>query len=675
MIASKRLTWVTILLVCLSVFACAAIVYGAAIQSGTTHTTEYETKLFGDDVLTINIEVSAEDWQNLLDNATAKEYIAGDLLINGVRFSDVGIRTKGNSSLSQVATMDDSDRYSLEFKFNYYVKGQTCYGLDSLCVNNMLGDATYMKDYLSYDIMKYIGVETPLVNYASVTVNGADYGFCVALERYDKSFLDRAYQTSGGQLYNVKIQMGQRDEFAGGADNEDAQSGLQPDAQAAQPDAQGNVQPDAQTVQPSTQPDAQTQATVSGRQPNDNMGKGGMGMGNRSGGGSLVYTDDESSSYSSIFDNAEFKGNSDKDQARVITAIRNLNEGTDLEKYFDVDQILRYLAAHTVVVNLDSYSSSMQQNYYIYEGDGKITILPWDYGLAFGGFQSGSATDVVNFPIDTPVSGVTMEERPLVSQLLAVPEYMEKYHEYLEEIAQGYFGSGLFEETIAALDTKISSYVKNDASAFFTYEEYSASLPALIELGTLRAQSIMGQLDGTIPSTTEGQSADQSSLIDASNLKLSVLGTMGGGGGDRGGQMPGGMPNAQTTPDAQATPGGQSIPGGQNPPADNMPDRELMQKAMQILQEAGGQLTDEAKAKLTEIGLTDEQISMLTEMAGRGQNGNTPPGKPGEAASTGGTVTPATNSGYAGQYVVLLMVLLLLLVGSGLVLVKVKKKY
>ena len=58
----------------------------------------------------------------------------------------------------------------------------------------------------------------------------------------------------------------------------------------------------------------------------------------------------------------------------------------------------------------------------------------------------------------------------------------------------------------------------------------------LIELCRLRAESIKGQLDGTIPSTTSGQSADASSLVDASSIDLSALGTMGPGMGQGGPQ-------------------------------------------------------------------------------------------------------------------------------------------
>ncbi|WP_312502742.1 CotH kinase family protein [Lacrimispora sp.] len=642
MITSKHIAKITALLVCLSLFACVMIVYAAGVNQNKK-VMDYESKLFGDEILTIDIRVDENEWQEMLDNAIEKEYISADLVINGELFNTVGIRTKGNSSLSQVVSMDDSDRYSINFKFNYYVKGQTCYGLDNFCINNLLGDTTYMKDYLSYDIMKYIGVETPLMNYASVTVNGEDFGFCLALERYEKSFLDRVYDTSGGQLYSVKTTMGQGENFA---ENDAGQNGAAPNNQE-NPESSTNGQQDAggQSRQGNQgQPDSDDAGAQLEQPDNQNGGMGGFpmdGMGGR-GGGDLVYVDDNISSYSSIFNNAQFLKNSDKDKQRVITAIKNLNEGTNLEQYFDVDEILRYLAAHTVVVNLDSYTSGMAQNYYIYERNGKITVLPWDYGLAFGGFQSDSASDVVNFPIDTPVSGVSMEDHPLINKLLEVPEYKDKYHEYLRQIVDGYFVSGVFAETVMDLDAKINNYVKNDVSAFATYEEYEASLPVFIELGTLRAQSIDGQLNGTIPSTTDGQNSEKDALIDASGINLSALGSMMGGGnrgeGDRGEGGFGGM-------------------GGM--------DRELIQKAMPILQENGGVISDEVKKQLLELGLTEEQIVQAAEMTNRMPGGNAANQQ--SKAASANTLDPT--------YAVSVFVSLILLTGAIIFIMRAKKTY
>jgi len=95
----------------------------------------------------------------------------------------------------------------------------------------------------------------------------------------------------------------------------------------------------------------------------------------------------------------------------------------------------------------------------------------------------------------------------------------------------------------------ISEYVKNDPTAFYKYEEFEAGVAELKKLGSLRAQSIQGQLDGTIPSATEGQKMNASALIDASSVNLKAIGAQGGGG--MGGPGPGG----------QGGPGGFGFPG------------------------------------------------------------------------------------------------------------------
>jgi spore coat protein CotH len=131
--------------------------------------------LFGGDVIRIEIEADPAEWQAMLENARAEEYIMADVVVNGTRFQSVGIRPKGNSSLSQVAMSDTTDRFSFRLKFDEYIDGQTCFGLDCFVLNNMLGDNSYMKEYLSYDIMHYIG-STPFMHLptsVSMVRNGA----------------------------------------------------------------------------------------------------------------------------------------------------------------------------------------------------------------------------------------------------------------------------------------------------------------------------------------------------------------------------------------------------------------------------------------------------------------------------------------------------------------------
>lgn len=438
---------------------------------------EYVDKVFGQKIITVDIIANQSDWQYMLNNATKEEYIKVDIVINGTKFTDVGIRPKGNSSLTQVAN-SNSDRYSFRVKFDKFVEGQTCFGMESFVLNNMLGDNTYMKEYVSFDIMKTVGVKAPLFAYSDITVNGKPWGTYFAIELYNSNYEKRAFGDKKGKLYNVKMAGGQMN--AGG-------------------------------------------------------GFGGFGANN---GGSLQYKDNNSSSYPDIFENG-VGTTEEADYQRVIAALKALSTGTELEKYFDVDAILRYLAGHTVTVNLDSYSSMMAQNYYIYERNGQLTILPWDYNYAWGGFMSGDVKSVINFPIDTPVSGVDMSARPLISKLFANREYLERYHQYLRLIVDEYFSNGKFDAKIKELDALLNSRVRNDATSFITYDQYQRAVPAFIKLGNLRAQSIDGQLRGTIPSTTDGQRANGNSLINSTEFSMSDLGS-GFGGGFGGGGFGGG---------------------------------------------------------------------------------------------------------------------------------------
>ena len=198
--------------------------------------------------------------------------------------------------------------------------------------------------------------------------------------------------------------------------------------------------------------------------------------------------------------------------------IKNLNEGTNLERYLDVDEVLKYFAVNTFLVNLDSYAGNLKHNYYLYERNGMFQILPWDLNLSFAGYQVRDGQSAVNFPIDEPVSD-TMENSPLISKLLEVEEYKKTYHEYLSMIVTDYIESGEYEETIDKVNKLINDYVKDDSTAFYTYEEYQNSISVLKQLGVDRGKSIEAQLKGQQPSTSYG-------TIETT-VDLSVLGSMG----------------------------------------------------------------------------------------------------------------------------------------------------
>ena len=480
----------------------------------TTNTSaEYEEKIFGKDVLEISITTEEANWQNLMDNAGDKPWIECDITIDGVTFKDVGIKTKGNTSLQQLVK-DESTRYSLKVNFGKYTEGQTCYGLDKLALNNIYADSTYLKEYMSYDLMRFMQVPSSLCTFANITVNGEHYGFFLAVEDADDSYLERIY----GSDSNVKGYKPEAMDMAGQPDRKNMPQMSEQDGNTQRPDF-----PDGDSSGFPQRPDG-------GNMP-QMPGQGGMpgGMDGGRNGVDLTYIDDAPESYSNIFDN-HINKIEEEDQQRLIASLKNISNGEKLEESINVDEVLRYTACNVFLVNLDSYLSSNCHNYILTELNGQLSMLPWDYNLSFGTYQCKSADDAVNYAIDTVFNGVNEEERPLIAKLLAKEEYREKYHQYLREIAEKYVQSGKFAETVEKVSSVINDYVKTDSTSFDGYDAYVEGIDTLKQLMELRTQSVLGQLDGTIPSTAEEQT-NSDKLIDASSVDLKKLGTMNMGGG------------------------------------------------------------------------------------------------------------------------------------------------
>lgn len=103
-------------------------------------------------------------------------------------------------------------------------------------------------------------------------------------------------------------------------------------------------------------------------------------------------------------------------------------------------------------------------------------------------------------------------------------EYTELYHKYFSEFITSCFDSGYFTETIDSVKEMISPYVEKDPTKFCTYEEFENGVGTLREFCLLRAESIKGQLDGTIGASSDTQSSE--ALIDAGDLQISDMGSM-----------------------------------------------------------------------------------------------------------------------------------------------------
>ena len=504
----------------------------------------YLENLFAEGVVNeINIDISEEDWADLVENPLEENYYAVDVTINGETLSNVALRTKGNNTLTSVAS-SDSDRYSFKIDFDYFNDGENYYGLKKLNLNNNYGDASYMREYISYRIMGEMGIPVPATSYTHITINGEEWGLYLAVEPIDEVFLERTFGDSTGDLYK--------------------------------PDGTG---------------------------------------------ADLVYRWDDMSEYLGLV----LKTNEEtSDGSAVLDLMQALESGEGLEDVLDVDEVLRYLAANVALANYDSYLGNTTHNYYLYEQDGRFTIVPWDYNYSFGGFGGGEV-DIYeptnqsmgmgggrqpgaearteeesqtaagenageeqtaqmpegmeppenmemdmpegmeppeNMEMDMPEGMERPEgmgggmggsnEKPLVDTLLSQDALLAQYESYLAEIAETYFTEAYMSQIVSETAEMIAPYVEKDATAFFTYDEFVEASSAdatdpnsLVYFAVSMAESIENQLAGGEPTF------NTSSFVAAAA----------GGGGKRPGEDFGGMQDTEQTAGDTADDQTQKAPG------------------------------------------------------------------------------------------------------------------
>ena len=567
-----------------------------------------ETIFDQSNIIEIDIQMDEEAWNQMIATASNEEYSSCNVVVNGVLYENVGIRPKGNSSMSSV-TSRNSERYSWRIKFDKYEKKQTCDGLDVLILNNGFKDPGELREAIAYDMYQFLDADASLYNYAVVSLNGEYFGVYLALECVDESFAERNYGEDYGKLYKpdvTNMNKGNDDDGeseGGSSDGEAAENGNE----AAEPaDVQGESDGDSaagespareaagevtdsentddttedeipaaetagedtdsensdditagesqavETAGESTDSENTDEATAdespareatgenaegessgdsegferperedngeseSGESDGDSFG----GMGGSTDVMALNYVDDNLETYQDIWDSEKFKSD-DEDHARVVEALKHVCQSDNLKDYIDVENILKYFAIQTYIYNHDGLTGNVSHNYYLYEQDGKLNLIPWDMNESFT--VSGNGSDYVNFPIDTPFTASDLSSRSFFMAMLEDEECLALYHEYLRQLSEEYALGGAFDETLERIESQIAELVKTDPTSFSTYEEFESAAASIEDAVKLRAQSVLGQLDGSIPSTRDGQSAEPEKLLDTSGADFSGL--------------------------------------------------------------------------------------------------------------------------------------------------------
>ena len=427
----------------------------------------------------VDVLLDGEDWADLLSDPAAKTKYAAQIVIDGETFPDVTFSTKGFSSLYFVAYgEEESRRYSFKVKFGGQDENQSYYGLDSLSLNSLFCDNTWMKDLICYDLFRDAGVEAPLVSYVWLTVNGVGQGLYMAVEDVKDGYLDRVCQGEG-VIYSVEN---------------------------------------------ASAPDNITAEMV------EYVRKNGFVTSDECHGADLVYTGDNPSNYADILDHAETDA-AEQDQTEVIAAIRALSLGENISRYFDMEEIIRFFAVHNFVLNYDSYTGSQLNNLKLHQSGERLSVIPWDYNLAFGTYPTVIGFDILEDPtrlvnqgIDTPLIHADEEKRPLWLLIRSSPEYRNRYHEILSMLLDGPLSEGRMEAKIDETAQMLLPWIQTDPTAFCSAEEFEAACDTLKEFLACRTESVRRQLAGELSADSEEQTREE--MTDASAIRIQSMGAL-----------------------------------------------------------------------------------------------------------------------------------------------------
>ncbi len=345
-----------------------------------------------------------------------------DIAFNGQTWTNVGMRFKGNSSLS--GTWGEGS-LKLPFRLDFdkfedtypEIDNQRFFGFDGLSFSSNFRDTSYLHERVAADIFREAGVPSARTAFYAVYLDygtGAQYlGLYTAVEMVDDTVIETQFADDSGNLYK-------------------------PEGAAA-------------TFALDTFAEADFDKE----------------------------TNEEDADYSDVL--ALYTALHAESRLSDPAAWR-----AELEAVFDADGFMRWLAVNTVIQNWDTYGTMSHNFFlYNDPTTGQLTWIPWDNNeaLAGGGGGFGNRGAGNNGALD--LSSVT-DQWPLIRFLMDDPVYQNLYVSYVEEVVNGAFEPTQMAERYQALHDLIAPYVLGSGaqpqdSQLDSAEAFESSLNTLIE--------------------------------------------------------------------------------------------------------------------------------------------------------------------------------------------------
>ena len=111
----------------------------------------------------------------------ATNWVSVSVVVAGKSYTNVELRLKGSGTRQSF-----QHKPSFTLKFNASVPGQNLDGMPKVHLQNTIADSSYLHQYLEAWAFRRAGLAVPQVHFATVKVNGRDYGVFVLVEGVTK---------------------------------------------------------------------------------------------------------------------------------------------------------------------------------------------------------------------------------------------------------------------------------------------------------------------------------------------------------------------------------------------------------------------------------------------------------------------------------------------------------
>lgn len=395
--------------------------------------------LFDETVIhNIRLLMPDAEYQQMLKtykDASRKDFFHADVIVDGVRVNNVGVRLKGNASLRtamgrgfrggfgggeppnivpEAATPSSTAKIPMMIKFNQFVVGQRYQGHETLAIRTygVSYDAAMLNEPLTNYLFRLSGLPSAQTAFTGFQLNeGAEQLYTLA-EVIDENFIAHYFPKSNGVLYKSEV------------------------------------------------------------------------------GANLQFLGEDPTLYRGKF--TQQTRLNDADFAPLIKFIRFLSEADeatferDLPKYLDVESFATYVALNNLIVNTDSLIG-MNNNYYLYydEGSKRFTILMWDGNESLGKLAGGQAANYdLYFKTQLSFGPRMGGPNTLLIRFMAIPAFNALYETKIKHLYQLAFSSGALTKQIQLYSSLMNQ--TNPQRNLVAAESYAQSVTKMLNFVTQR---------------------------------------------------------------------------------------------------------------------------------------------------------------------------------------------